>query len=69
MTDESNEIRCSECGGIFIDGDVCNLIGWIKPRPALTVEEGLKYDYDAGNLCKPCYNYRISQLKQKSTKL
>jgi hypothetical protein len=69
MTDEVYEIRCSECRGIFVDGDVCNLIGWIKPSPMQTIEEQLKFDYDAGNLCKACYNFRISQLLQKSTRL
>lgn len=66
-TDHVYEIRCNDCGGIFVDGDVCNLIGWIRPTPRLTLEEERKYDFDAGNLCKPCYNYRISQLQQRTT--
>jgi hypothetical protein len=69
MTDEVYEIRCDDCGGIFVDGDICNLIGWIRPTPIQTSEEQLKFDYDAGNMCKPCYNYRLSQLHQKSTRL
>jgi hypothetical protein len=69
MTDEAYEIKCDECDGMFVDGQIFNLIGWIKPSPVLTLDDEVKYNFDAGNLCKVCYSYRISQLQQKSTKL
>jgi hypothetical protein len=67
MTDEVYEIRCSDCHGIFVNGNICHILGWIRPTPILTIEEEVKYDYDAGNLCKTCYNFRISQLMTKSS--
>ena len=64
MTDSSPELRCADCNGIFTDAMVFFLVGWAKPDSTTIVEE-MEYDYDAGNLCKTCYSFRISQLKEK----
>lgn len=69
MTDGVEELRCSDCNGIFVDGKVFHLIGGVNINPYTTVEEEIHHEYDGGNLCVVCYNYKISLLQKPSTKI
>ena len=60
---------CSECGNEILDGRTFHLIGGINVGTKVTVEEEIQYEYDGGNLCVVCYNFKISLIKHPSTNI
>lgn len=69
MSEITQHDRCTECGGIFVNGKQFFIIGWVKPTADMTIVEEEEYAFDAGAICVTCYNYRIGQLKQKATRI
>ena len=69
MTDETVELRCSDCGEPFPEGRMFHISGGVVINSHTSIEDEILLEYESGNLCRACYNFRISQLKQKSTRL
>jgi hypothetical protein len=54
-------LKCKDCGNLIAD-KMCFLMGWVRPRPDITLDDELKYDRDYSPLCPACYLYRTSVL-------
>jgi len=69
MTDDAHELRCADCNSVFLEGKMFYILGSVRPTPTVTVDDEITYEYDSGDLCKICYNYKMTLLKRPTSKI